>query len=149
VRVPEITYGFTSGTDVAGVTFEILSRQLSASQSTNPIVFLLNDIPKGRILVLTNVALTGQPGATQLVDEMRIQAVTQAGLIYDIKTDVLVHAADEEVSLNWDGEIYIQGAGDGNTSLRAIVTYDSGTNANTSTVGWAGIIIPHGNVGAF
>lgn len=149
MRVPEITYGFASPTDTAGVTFEILSRQFSTSGAANPVLFLLSSFPKDRILVITNIAFAAHPGATQNVEELKIQGVTQAGLIFDIATDVLIHAADEEVSLNWDGEVYIQGGGDGRDSLRVSALFNSGAVANTATIGWQGIIIPHGNAGAF
>ena len=149
MRTPEITYSYASPVDTAGLTFEILTRQLSVSQGTNPIVFSLDGIPKGRILVITNIALAAHPGATQNIVEMKIQGVTQDGMIFNIATDVFVHAANEEHSLNWDGAIYIQGGGEDRDSLRATALFNAGANANTATIGWHGIVIPHGNAGAF
>jgi len=149
VRAPEITYRFIAPTDTAGGTFDLLSRQVSQSAGVVTIEILIADLPKDRILVLTNAALTADPGAAQLVVEMKIQGVTQAGLIFDIATDITLGAADIEKSLNWTGSVYIQGGGVGRNTVRAVALFDAAVAANNITFGAHGIIIPHGNVGSF
>jgi len=148
VRVPEIVYRFITPTDTAGGTLDILSRAERQSVGTFQFTFVVNDIPKDRIIVLTNVALLAEPALAFLVEEMKIQGVTQTGQIFDIATDVTHGVADEEKSLNWQGSVWIQGAGAGNSTLRATVRVDQNTLASAAEVAWHGIIIPHGNVGS-
>lgn len=147
--VPDIAYRFVAPTDTAGPSFEILSRQQSLSGGPILTVLTVSDIPKDRILVLSNVELIGEPGATQNVEEMKIQGVTQAGLIFDIDADVRSGSADDSRDIGWHGQVWIQGGGDGNDTVRTTVLFNSVTNANTVTVGIHGIIVPHGNAGAF
>lgn len=150
MRAPEITYGYTAPTDTAGPTFELFTRNESISGGASALsVLTFGDIPKDRILVLSNVALTADPGNAQFIDEMRIQGITQAGLIFDIATDIVVKAANIEASLNWDGAVYIQGGGLGNDSIRVLASFDAFANANLLAVGLHGVVIPHGNVASF
>jgi len=148
VRAPEIVYRFVTPTDTAGGTIDILSRVERLSVGTLQFTFTVDDIPKDRIIVLTNVALLCEPGPTFDVEELKIQGVTQTGQIFDIATDVTIGAADEEKSLNWQGSVWIQGAGDGNASLRATARVSANTAASAAEVAWHGLIIPHGNVGS-
>ena len=147
--VPDITYRFVAPTDTSGPTFEIVSRQESLSGGPALTVLTLSDIPKDRILVLSNCELIGIPGATQNVLEMKIQGVTQAGLIFDIDADVRAGNADDSRDIGWHGQIWIQGGGDGTDTVRVSVLFNAVVNANTVTVGIHGIIIPHGNAGAY
>ena len=149
MRAPGITYAFTSSKDVAGPQFEILSRHDQISASSLILETLITDLPKDKILVLTNVSVAADPGAAQGVVELAIQGVTQAGLNFTIARKLPIGTTGESDELNWDGEVYIQGGGDGATSVRVISVFGTDTNANLSTVGIHGIVIPHGNAGAF
>ena len=147
--VPDIAYAFTRPTDTAGPTFEILSRQQQLSTAAILVELFLTDIPKDRVLVLSNVAMRADPGSGQGVDELVIQGVTQAGLIFDIKTQFIDGANNIRFNLDWQGEVFIQGAGAGNTTLRAFALFSAGAAANLFQASFHGVIIPHGNVGAF
>ncbi len=149
MRAPGITYAFASPIDTAGQTFEILTRQDQLSAGVAFFSRVLTGLGKDRILVLTNVTLTAEPGATQFVDELRIQGVTHTGVIFDLATDVFIHAVDEQVSLNWEGEIYIPGGGTDADFVRNTANFNAGVNANLVTNSWHGIVIPRGNSAAF
>lgn len=149
MRAPSPTYVFTSPTDVAGPTFEPLSRAFQTGGAFLLIEHLLSDVPKDRVLVFTNATVQALPGATQAVTEIKIQIVTQTGLVVDIATDSGPQTADLIRDLNWEGSVYVAGGGDGARTLRIIASFDANANANTATAGIHGIIIPRGNIGAF
>jgi len=128
---------------------QVLSRQDQLSSSAVLFTFTVDDIPKDRILIVTNVALTAEPNAALIVEEMKIQGVTQTGLIFDIATDIEVKAVGQRVSLNWDGQVWMQGGGLGTSTLRATALFDSNASPNIVSVGWHGIVIPHGNAASF
>ena len=147
--VPDIAYAFSRPTDTAGPTFEILTRQEQISTAALLIEILLTDIPKDRVVVLSNVSMRADPGSGQAIDELAIQGVTQAGLNFDIKSQFVDLANNIRGNLDWQGEVFIQGAGDGNTTLRAFALFDVAAAANLFQCSFHGVIIPHGNVGAF
>jgi len=149
VRAPENTYIFTSPTDVAGPTLGILSRHFQVSASTTLHVFTFSELAKDRILVLNNVTVAADPGATQVVLALAVEGITQAGLNFSIALKRTEEVADQQEALNWSGEVWIQGAGVGNDSLRITALYDVGTNSNAMLLGFAGLVIPHGNASAF
>jgi len=149
VRAPGITYRFTSPIDTAGPSFEIFSRHLQISTGLVVLEQIFAGLSKDRILVLTNVAVRADPGATQNVIAIQIQGITQAGLNFVIAAFDSLAVADQRETLNWDGAVYIQGGGDDADSVRVFSSYDAGAVANTMTVGLHGIIIPSGNAAAF
>lgn len=149
MRAPSPTYVFTSPTDTAGPTFEPLSRAFQIGGAFLLIEALLIDIPKDRVLVFTNATVQALPGATQTVTEIKIQIVTQTGLVVDVATSSGSQTADVIENLNWSGSYYVAGGGAGNRTLRLIASFDANANANTLTAGIHGIIVPRGNIGAF
>jgi len=149
VQAPDITYQFAQAKDTAGPSFEVLSRQQSLSASANLIEILFTDLPKDRVLVLTNVSMNNNPGTTQFQLEIRAQAGTQGGALVDIVSDVVNKGASIQAGLNWQGVFYIMGLGIGETALRLFASYNSGAVANTLDVNFHGIVIPRGNAGAF
>jgi len=149
MRFPGIAYSFMRDTDVAGPTALILSRHFSVSSSLALLEFLFTDLPKDRVLVLTNVAVAGLPGASQGVREVGIQGISQGEENFTIAHDYLPGTNDLRAMINWQGEVYIQGGGPGTTTVRLLTFFTDLTNANTMTIGIHGIIIPRGNLGGF
>jgi len=149
VRAPDITYRFASPSDTAGLTLEILSRQFQLSAGQTLIEFFVNDIPKDRVLILQNYSLSADPGGGLIAIEVGIQGITQAGLNFPIAFISPPQAANQILNLNGEPSVWIQGAGVGNNTLRMFALFSASTSANQLTVGINGLIIPHGNVGAF
>jgi len=149
MRFPGIAYSFMRGTDVAGPTALIVSRAFSVSTSAALLEFFFSELDKDRVLVLTNVSVVARPGTGQNVVEIAVQGVSQGELIFDISREEPRLSNDQETTLNWDGEVYIQGGGDSTDTVRVFVLFNSPTNANTMTVGLHGIVIPRGNLGGF
>jgi len=149
VRPPQLTYQFTVPTDVAGQTLQFLNKVDQRSGGAALDEFFLIDVPKDKILILTNATLAAVPGATQSVSDMSIQGVSGTGEIFDIARRLGEVVADEDRTLNWSGELWIAGAGAGNASLRFFNLFSAVANANLSRVGFSGFIIPRGNAGAF
>jgi len=149
VRAPNITYGFLTPTDTSGPMLQVLSRQEQLSSSAVLFTFTVDDIPKDRILVLSNASLAAEPNAALVLEEMKIQGVTQTGLIFDIATDITVEAAGVRKSLDWAGEVWIQGGGLGTSTLRATALFNSNASPNIVSIGWHGVVIPHGNAASF
>jgi len=136
-------------TDVSGPTALILSRNFQLSTGAQLVEFLFQDLPKDRVLVLTNVGMVATPGAAQNVLELVIQGVSQGVENFNIlreepRVGVAVNAA-----ANWQGEVYIQGGGPGTDTVRIFGFFDAAANANTITIGMHGIVIPRGNLGGF
>lgn len=149
MRAPGITYQFASPKDVAGPSFEILSRHLQISTGLVVVETLLTDLAKDRILCFNNAAVRADPGAAQNVIAIQIQGVTQTGENFVIASFDAALTADKIEDLNWAGSVYLLGGGPGTTTLRVFSSYNSGAAANTMTVGLHGIVIPRGNAGAF
>jgi len=150
MRFPGIAYSFMRGTDVSGPTALILSRHFQFSGGGLTVIeFFFSDLAKDRVLVLTNVDVESDPGNTQHVIRMKLQALAQGEENFTIKALNFVPAADEIKNLEWQGEIYIQGGGPGKDTVRVFTQFNTAVNANSMTVGLHGIIIPRGNLGGF
>ena len=149
MRAPGITYAYVSPKDTAGPSFEVFNRTEQFSSGDTGHIFTLEGVAIDRMLCLTNVALKGDPGATQFITDMNIQVVTQDGIIVAIATNPLAQAPDDEIALNWSGSVYVLGGGRGKPTLRTSVFYNAAANANTTQINWSGIIVPRGNAGAF
>lgn len=149
MRAPGITYQFVREKDTAGPSFEVANRTLQESGSNNPIELVFNDLAKDKILVLTNVTVDANPGATQFVTDLLINGRTGTGTEFGIARATPVFNADESHSLNWSGSVYIIGNQAGEDSLRFRAFFNANANANAFTVSWSGIIIPRGNAALF
>jgi len=150
VRFPGITYAFKRPTDTNSPTALILSRHFQVSGGGLSLLeFVFDQLPKDRVLVLTNVSLIAQPGAAQFVREMKIQAFSQGVENYNVDQRLPLGVVDQDEVLNWQGEVYIQGGGPGTDTVRVFAFFNASAAANAITVGLHGIIIPRGNLGGF
>ena len=150
MRFPGIAYSFMRGTDTSGPTALILSRHLQISGGGSVILELFfTELAKDRVLVLTNVAVSAEPGASQKVRVVKIQAFSQGIENFNVAQFQPGEVADLDESLNWQGEVYIQGGGPGTNTVRVFAEFSGFANANALTVGLHGIIIPRGNLGGF
>lgn len=147
--VPEISYRYIYPKDVAGPTFEILSRLIVTSIANATATAVIQGIPKDRILVLANVSVEIVPGATQAATAARVRAFTSAAAAFLIEHNVYPATADAIEVLNWTGSIFIPGRGEDETTVEVSAFFDAGVNANVTTVGVHGIVIPRGNSAAF
>lgn len=149
MRAPGITYQFVREKDTAGPSFEIINRTDQESGSNNPIELFFTDLPKDRILVLTNVTIDANPGATQFVTDLLINGRTGTGTEFGIARATPVFNADENHSLNWSGSVYIMGNAAGEVSLRFAAFFNATAAANAFTAAFSGIVIPRGNAALF
>lgn len=149
MQVPEITYRYIYPRDVAGPTFEVLSRQLSLVASASPLEVNVIGIPKDKIFVLTNFSMEGNPGSTQACVLLQVRGLTQAGTDFHVNTANFAVTADLTQNAVWQGGVYLQGRGEDQNSVRFLAFFDATTNGNTLGVGVQGIVIPRGNYSAF
>jgi len=149
VQAPEITYRYIYPKDVAGPTFEIVTRSLALSSAAIPLVINFTGIPKDKILVLTNAAIQANPGATQAVVLIALQGFSSAGAIFEINVDLFVPDADVPRTMNWQGAVYIAGGVEGANNVRLAVDFDAGANANSINLSFTGVVIPRGNAAIF
>jgi len=149
VRTPEITYRYIYAIDVAGPTFEVVSRGLTVSASNAIAAINFEGVPSNKVLVLTNVTMHGNPGATQACIALTLSMRTSANAEINVMQETFPVDADENQTLNWQGELYIPGRGDGNPSVGFTSVYDAGVNANVGNFALQGVIIPRGNVATF
>jgi len=146
---PDLTYSFRAPKDVSGPTFEVLTRQFDLSDTSATLIFTFDDLPKDRMLVLSNVAILANPGAGQSVIGMGLHGITAAGMQFDISRFAQAIVADLTESFNWQGQVFITGGGRGTTCVRITVSFSSGVAANTCAVGIHGVVIPRANAGPF
>jgi len=149
VQAPGITYRYIYPKDVAGPTFEILSREFNTATTAANITQTLQGIPKDKVFVLTNITAQLSPGATQSVVRMRIQGFTGAGATFDIFALNPLGSADEEHIGVWQGSVYLPGRGENLDTVAMIANFSAGVNANGATFALHGIVIPRGNSSAF
>jgi len=149
VRAPEITYRYIYPKDIAGPTFEILTRSLSLTASAASLNIPLNDIPLDKVLVLNNASLLAGPDATQVAQILRFEGVTAAGLTFTIAESREVTVAGLAMALNWSGEVFLAGGGRGNTTVNVFGNFDSGAQPNFLQGSFSGTIIPRANIATF
>lgn len=149
MKAPEITYRFQYRRDTAGPTFEIVHRTFTLSDTDATMQSRLSIIPLDKVLVLSNIAVQANPGATQAVDDIRVSGFTPAGLEFNISRFVAPGTADANVSFNWQGEVYIHGREPKAFNVQVFVTFDAGANANVVDTTISGIVIPRGNAALF
>jgi len=146
---PDLTYSFRQPKDTSGPTFETFSRQATVSDTSASLTIAVSDLPKDRMLALSNVTILGQPGLTQGVSSMRLHGTTPAGLSFDIFRFNEPLVTDLQRSLNWQGQIFLLGGGSGVTILTASGSFDAGVAANNLHIGAFGIVMPRANAGPF
>jgi len=149
VRAPDITYRYIYPIDVAGPTFEVIARTLNAADTATLVSNNLRGIPMNKVLVLTNVTCFTNPGATQGVTAITVSMFTSAGAQINVASEQFVVVADQNQALNWQGEVYIPGRGEGNSSVGFSAQYDAAVNSNSAVFHLQGVVIPRGNVATF
>ena len=150
MRAPNIAYQFTAPTDTAGPTIELVNRTVQISGGAGDELELLQlEVPKDRIFILSNVTMDTNPGAAQIVEVMRVEGRTQTGFLFGIANEEFQLAADDQASLNWQGEVWIPGGGQKTTTLRFFARFNASVVANFLRAEYSGIVIPRGNAGAF
>lgn len=146
---PEITYRYTLPKDVAGPTFEIFHQTENTTAAAAQIFRRASGIPKDRILIVSNIILHADPGATQACIELSARAFTQAGIAFQVDQLDFAVVADLNHNLSWQGELWLPGRGGVANMLEFRATFDAGVNANVLETCLQGVLIPRGNVGAF
>lgn len=147
MRAPELAYSFNQPKDVSGPTLELFSRQLATTTATNPIQLAFSGIPKDKILIVTNLSLSANPGATQAVENMSVLGTFPAGIATTIEQNFPLQVADLTEALNWQGEVWIPG-GDQNQLIFS-ATFDAAANPNFMSVHAYGLIVPRANTANF
>ena len=149
MRAPGLTYAFTAPTDTAGPTLEIVNRTLQLSAGTVDIELLDLEVPKDRIFILSNVTIDSNPGAGQFTETIRIELRTQTGFLFGVANREFVQTVQDQADLNWSGEVWVPGGGQGTTTIRMFCRFSANANANFLRGEYSGFIIPRGNAGAF
>jgi len=149
MRIPEIAYRYLYPIDVASPTLELVTRELSSTLTNALVELSLTGIPTNKILVLSNVTLLADPGATQSVTFLEVAAFTGAGARFLIAQERPVAVADQNRVLNWQGECWIPGRGDAAISVTVGAGFSAGVAGNNLVLGLFGSIIPRGNMAMF
>lgn len=149
MHTPDITYRYTYPKDIASPTMEIMSRAGSVIDNAASITVPVTGVPSDRILVLSNIVIQATPGALESVRDLQIFATTQAGLNFVLAWRELVAVVDQKQTLNWAGEVWVQGRGIENTVVGCFGEFSGAHAGNSVSFGLQGIVIPRGNVAAF
>lgn len=146
---PDLTYSFRQPKDVSGPTFELFSRSATVTDTATAVVFTVTDLPKDRMLVLSNVTVFANPGAGQALSGITVDAVTAARLGFAIARLNPVPLADANIAFNWQGQVFVLGGGADSTLLTVTATFDAGVNANAIVTSVHGVVIPRANASPF
>jgi len=149
MKAPDITYRYLYPKDVSGPTFEIVSRNDGGAVTATSRTFTFAEIPKDKVLVLSNFMSTATPGATQAVTSITLSAFTSSGQEWTIVGQSFVVAADVVQTLAWDGVVYVAGREPGAANLRMVGTFDAGVASNAINFNFHGFVIPRGNAAIF
>lgn len=149
MRAPEICWHFAQPKDTAGPTFEVLAREFDLTGLLLSISLALVGIPKDKILVLTNGSIMCNPGAAQTVTLMELSGFSAAGLRVEIAQQRPEAVVAQDRTLNWAGEVYLMGRGDGEATVRMSGTFDANANNNTLEGFLYGVVVPRGNAAPF
>jgi hypothetical protein len=142
VHFPEFLYQLSSRdqqvTWLDPVFFRATEGTAGLTPSTAPF-----RVPLGKVLMLTNVNITGIPGAGQAVTRMFAVIISPAGTAQrSIMSFRTVLAADIESHHNWSGEIIVPSE----WRLQAIGNFNLAVAVNEVTFDFCGILLPVGNV---
>lgn len=144
---PNIAYAFSTPKDVAGPTFEVVTRTIAETDSVIAITIDTLEVPKDRLLVVANICMIANPNAGNGVVNMVASVITAAGQRVQLMNLELPATADAEETLNWQGEVFVLGGGQDTSSLRFYFEFDNALAANQATASYTGIIVPRGNAG--
>jgi len=147
--VPDIAYRYLYRIDTASPTLEIVSRELSASAAALTVTVALTGVPANKILVVSNLTASCNPGAGLACTFIQMAGFTAAGARYLIHQSNFVTTVDVIQEANWQGEVWSPGRGEGVSSIEITGVFNSLAAANAVTIGLFGIIIPRGNTAAF
>jgi len=146
---PDITYRYIYPKDIAGPTFEVFARELIQTVANVTNTIAISGISRDKVLVLSNVVLVANPGATQAAETMNLQGISGSGSPFDIQHRIAAGTADLSEVMSWSGQVFIPGRGEGLTNLTITVTFDAGVAGNLVFGGIHGIVIPRANVAVF
>ncbi len=149
MRAPGITYRYIYPKDVAGPTFEIVAISFNQPGTLATIINNFQGVPKDKVLVLTNAVLIAVPGAAQTIDDIHLDYFTGAGQQIQAMREQPAAAAAQSVTMNWAGEIYLNGRGAGITSVSMAAVFNAGVASNRLVSSISGIVIPRGNSSLF
>ena len=133
----------------SGPLIELYSRRLVASASSTAVGSSVAGVAKDRVLILTNVSIDLDPGATQAVVRCVISGRTPGGVTFAIAQTGFVAVADLRTGFNWAGEVMIGGSGVDNAIVIVDAVYDAGVAANIITINVFGYVVPRGNIAPF
>lgn len=128
---------------------EVLSRLATPAATATTVEFTFTDLAKDRMLILSNIAIRADPGATQALTSLQVFGFTPGRLEFDIVRLNPVITADLTQDLNWQGQVYLLGGGTPSNTLRFRAGFDAGVNSNALRIGFHGIVVPRANVAPF
>ena len=146
---PDLTYSFRMPKDTSGPTFEVLTRASSQAATNATLTFTMNDMAKDKMFVLSNITCVASPGATQAPLGIVVTGSTQAGLAFEIVRINALAVADQNMNLNWQGQVFLMGGGPGTLCVSVVASFDAGVASNSLTLGIHGVVIPRANAAAF
>jgi len=149
MRVPEIVYQLARSPQSTGPMLELFAARAFSAVASTTVSALINGPPKDRVLVLTNVTVDLNPGATQAITRVVISARTPALFVYAIAQIGFDAVADLRTGFNWQGEVAIGGPGVDIRSIIVDCVFDAGVNTNGVTANAFGYVIPRGNIAPF
>ncbi|MEA3482769.1 MAG: hypothetical protein U9R65_12545 [Pseudomonadota bacterium] len=146
MRVPELVYQFQRPLDAAGPTFELYQRELAATFNGVQVRAALSNVPKDRVLVISNVHVRSVRGGVVGITRIVINGTTNAGRVITIKNVDFVPAVGGSANLDWQGEVQLLGGGPLISTIFADTFFDAANAANGTTISVFGIMIPRGNI---
>jgi len=149
MRVPDLLYRLARAPGSLGPLIELFTKRVDASASSTTVSSNLTGLAKDKILVITNITADLDPGATQAVIRVVIQARTPAGVTFAIAQRGFAAVADLRSGFDWQGEVALGGRGVDVASIFLDGVFDAGVNANATTLSVFGYVIPRGNVAPF
>jgi len=149
VRAPNITYRYNLPIDLAGPTIQTFSRSIFTSASATTITLSIEGVPKDKILILSNAVSEASPGAAQSCTTQALRGRTVAALAFTIDLNTPVPVADQAIAHNWQGEVWVAGAGENATTVELITVFSAAVAANRADLHLFGLIIPRANVAIF
>jgi len=149
MRLPELLYQLARSPASTGPLIELFARRRAQGDTSASVNAPMTGAAKDRVLVLTNVSVDLNPGATQAVERVVISAITPGGLTFAIAQVGFVAVADLRTGFDWQGEVAVGGSGVDETSIIVDAVFDAGVNLNTVVANVYGYVIPRGNIAPF
>lgn len=137
MRFPEWLYRLLPG-DQGSQQLGIVWRENSSSQANATVSATVYTVPSDKCLVLTNVSMSSDAGAAQLVARQRCMADPPDGSVrYNIFNN---RVAVQSGTFNWQGEVVVPGG----WRVKAETNFDAGAAVNVSEAEIHGYLIPRG-----